>query len=139
MTKSASSTTRRNGAQATNSSSRTSNMPTFRGRDVVFVDPLDDKESYWWPAMIVPIPEIDPSMDCTVLNPGECLVKYFEDNKYSVVKFTELQPFIPTTIPFLEFESNAGQKFLKSGGVINALAYLESGKVKPAAATPEEA
>ncbi|KAF9977016.1 hypothetical protein BGZ73_007224 [Actinomortierella ambigua] len=130
MTKSASSTARRNGAQATNSSSRSATMPTFRGRDVVFVDPLDDKESYWWPAMIVPIPEIDPSMDCTVLNPGECLVKYFEDNKYSVVKFTELQPFIPTTIPFLEFESSAGQKFLKSGGVINALAYLESGKVK---------
>ncbi|KAG0250919.1 hypothetical protein DFQ27_009133 [Actinomortierella ambigua] len=130
MTKSASSAARRNGTQAANSSSRPGSMPTFRGRDVVFVDPLDDKESYWWPAMIVPIPEIDPSMDCTVLNPGECLVKYFEDNKYSVVKFTELQLFIPTTIPFLEFESNAGQKFLKSGGVINALAYLESGKVK---------
>ncbi|KAF9898189.1 hypothetical protein BX616_004372 [Lobosporangium transversale] len=104
--------------------------PVFRGRDVVFVDPLDDKESYWWPAMIVPVPEIDSSMDCTVLNPGECLVKYFEDNKYSVVPFTDLQPFVPTTIPFLEFELAAGQKFLKNGGVVNAMAYLESGKVK---------
>ncbi|KAF9354678.1 hypothetical protein BGX26_007487 [Mortierella sp. AD094] len=104
--------------------------PVFRGRDVVFVDPLDDKESYWWPAMIVPVPEIDSSMDCTVLNPGECLVKYFEDNKYSVVPFTDLQPFVPTTVPFLEFEEAAGQKFLKNGGVVNAMAYLESGKVK---------
>ncbi|KAF9112606.1 hypothetical protein BGX27_003100 [Mortierella sp. AM989] len=104
--------------------------PVFRGRDVVFVDPLDDKESYWWPAMIVPVPEIDSSMDCTVLNPGECLVKYFEDNKYSVVPFTDLQPFVPTTIPFLEFELAAGQKFLKNGGVVNAMAYLETRKVK---------
>ncbi|KAF9208461.1 hypothetical protein BGZ49_008749 [Haplosporangium sp. Z 27] len=104
--------------------------PVFRGRDVVFVDPLDEKESYWWPAMIVPVPEIDSSMDCTVLNPGECLVKYFEDNKYSVVPFTDLQPFVPTTIPFLEFELEAGQKFLKNGGVVNAMAYLDSGKVK---------
>ncbi|KAF9185461.1 hypothetical protein BGZ50_003054 [Haplosporangium sp. Z 11] len=69
-------------------------------------------------------------MDCKVLNPGECLVKYFEDNKYSVVQFTDLQQFVPTTIPFLEFELAAGQKFLKNGGVVNALSYLESGKVK---------
>ncbi|KAF9170054.1 hypothetical protein BGX21_007172 [Mortierella sp. AD011] len=82
------------------------------------------------PGPIVPVPEIDSSMDCTVLNPGECLVKYFEDNKYSVVPFTDLQPFVPTTIPFLEFELAAGQKFLKNGGVVNAMAYLESGKVK---------
>ncbi|KAG0062361.1 hypothetical protein BGZ90_003121, partial [Linnemannia elongata] len=80
--------------------------------------------------MIVPVPEIDSSMECTVLNPGECLVKYFEDNKYSVVPFSDLQHFKPTTIPFLEFELAAGQKFLKNGGVVNALSYLESGKVK---------
>ncbi|KAG0240277.1 hypothetical protein B0O80DRAFT_108168 [Mortierella sp. GBAus27b] len=104
--------------------------PVFRGRDVVFVDPLDEKESYWWPAMIVPVPEIDSTMECTVLNPGECLVKYFEDNKYSVVNFTDLQPFVPTTVPFLGFEEAAGQKFLKNDGVVNALAYLKSNKVK---------
>ncbi|KAG0328798.1 hypothetical protein BGZ99_004462 [Dissophora globulifera] len=126
MTRAASN--RKNGAGSATASSRPG--PVFKGRDVVFVDPLDDKESYWWPAMIVPVPEIDSSMDCTVLNPGECLVKYFEDNKYSVVPFTDLQPFVPTTIPFLEFELSAGQKFLKNGGVVNALAYLESGKVK---------
>ncbi|KAG0299692.1 hypothetical protein BGZ97_003583 [Linnemannia gamsii] len=80
--------------------------------------------------MIVPVPEIDSSMECTVLNPGECLVKYFEDNKYSVVPFSDLQHFKPTTIPFLEFELAAGQKFLKNGGVINAMSYIESGKVK---------
>ncbi|GJJ78130.1 hypothetical protein EMPS_10489 [Entomortierella parvispora] len=104
--------------------------PVFRGRDVVFVDPLDDKESYWWPAMIVPVAEIDSTMDCRILNPGECLVKYFEDNKYSVVPFADLQLFVPTTIPFLEFELAAGQKFLKNSGVLNAMSYLETGKVK---------
>ncbi|KAG9071889.1 hypothetical protein KI688_006108 [Linnemannia hyalina] len=81
-------------------------------------------------SLIVPVPEIDSSMECTVLNPGECLVKYFEDNKYSVVPFSDLQHFKPTTIPFLEFELAAGQKFLKNGGVVNALSYLDSGKVK---------
>ncbi|KAG0199992.1 hypothetical protein BGX28_006816 [Mortierella sp. GBA30] len=126
MTRAASN--RKNGTGSAAASSRPG--PVFRGRDVVFVDPLDDKESYWWPAMIVPVSEIDSSMDCIVLNPGECLVKYFEDNKYSVVPFTDLQPFVPTTIPFLEFELAAGQKFLKNGGVVNALAYLDSGKVK---------
>ncbi|KAF9922778.1 hypothetical protein FBU30_007103 [Linnemannia zychae] len=79
---------------------------------------------------IVPVPEIDSSMECTVLNPGECLVKYFEDNKYSVVPFTDLQHFKPTTIPYIEFELAAGQKFLKNSGVVNALSYIESGKVK---------
>ncbi|KAK3824598.1 MAG: hypothetical protein J3Q66DRAFT_395679 [Benniella sp.] len=118
---------RKQGAGGVASGSRP--PPVFKGRDVVFVDPLDEKESYWWPAMIVPVPEIDSSMDCTVLNPGECLVKYFEDNKYSVVPLTDIQPFIPTTIPFISFEENCPE-FRKSGGVVNALAYLESGKVK---------
>ncbi|KAI1320678.1 hypothetical protein EDD11_010212 [Mortierella claussenii] len=126
MTRAASN--RKNGVG--NAAASTRPGPVFKGRDVVFVDPLDDKESYWWPAMIVPVPEIDSSMDCTVLNPGECLVKYFEDNKYSVVPFTDLQPFVPTTIPFLEFELAAGQKFLKNGGVVNAMTYLDTGKVK---------
>ncbi|KAG0346178.1 hypothetical protein BG004_002263 [Podila humilis] len=80
--------------------------------------------------LIVPVPEIDSSMEIPTLNPGECLVKYFEDNTYSVVPMTDLQPFVPTTIPFLEYELAAGQKFLKNGGVVNALAYLETGKVK---------
>ncbi|KAF9581576.1 hypothetical protein BGW38_001358, partial [Lunasporangiospora selenospora] len=159
--------------------------PVFKGRDVVFVDPLGEmatrerggeseesdgpdeaagpfpiaqqidgtsgrvttsmpqepagpRSQYVQPARgaftgmgsIVPVPEIDSTMDCRILNPGECLVKYFEDNKYSVVPFTDLQPFVPKTIPFLEFELNAGQKFLKSGGVVNALAYLDTKKVK---------
>ncbi|KAG0355614.1 hypothetical protein BG005_005440 [Podila minutissima] len=119
-----------NSRKGTGNSSSTRAAPVFRGRDVVFVDPLDETMGYWWPAMIVPVPEIDSSMEIPSLNPGECLVKYFEDNTYSVVPMTDLQPFVPTTIPFLEYELAAGQKFLKNGGVVNALAYLETGKVK---------
>ncbi|KAG0010862.1 hypothetical protein BGZ82_003244, partial [Podila clonocystis] len=119
-----------NSRKGTGSSSSTRAAPVFRGRDVVFVDPLDETMGYWWPAMIVPVPEIDSSMEIPSLDPGECLVKYFEDNTYSVVPMTDLQPFVPTTIPFLEYELAAGQKFLKNGGVVNALAYLETGKVK---------
>ncbi|KAF9437561.1 hypothetical protein BGZ76_000216 [Entomortierella beljakovae] len=115
---------------STGSTVNTKTGPVFRGRDVVFVDPLDEKEIYWWPAMIVPVPEIDSSMGYSILEQGECLVKYFEDNKYSVVKFSELQHFIPTTIPYVQFEETAGQKFLKNGGVVNARAYLDTGKVK---------
>ncbi|CAB4494015.1 unnamed protein product [Rhizophagus irregularis] len=64
----------------------------FKGRDIVFVDPLDDKAEFWWPAMIVPNDEIDESMDVDGkleenLFAGKYLVRYFEDMTYSVVEY----------------------------------------------------
>ncbi|CAG8550080.1 10835_t:CDS:2 [Paraglomus brasilianum] len=52
----------------------------FRGRDLVFVNPLDKKLAFWWPAMVVPSDEVDESMTIESLGEKECIVKYFEDD-----------------------------------------------------------
>lgn len=51
---------------------------TVSGRTVVFVNPLDNREPSWWPAMVVPHREMDRSMP--VSSPGTYVVRYFEDN-----------------------------------------------------------
>ena len=47
-------------------------------RIVVFVDPGNDDEEYWRPAMVVPTVEWDETMGR--VKPGECIVRYFDDN-----------------------------------------------------------
>ncbi|KAJ2706046.1 hypothetical protein FB645_001909 [Coemansia sp. IMI 203386] len=98
----------------------------WRGRDVVFVDPLDSSAPYWWPAMIVPTDEIDASMGCASLGSGEYLVKYFEDFKYSTVNGSELRLFDTTKAPFTDFAANTPQ-FLKDKAIKSATSYLRSG------------
>ncbi|CAB4379279.1 unnamed protein product [Rhizophagus irregularis] len=97
----------------------------FKGRDIVFVDPLDDKAEFWWPAMIVPNDEIDESMDVDGkleenLLAGKFLVRYFEDMTYSVVEYKGLKHFIPDAEPFLTFK-NTCDKFSSHIGVRRAL------------------
>ncbi|RIA97913.1 hypothetical protein C1645_732041 [Glomus cerebriforme] len=97
----------------------------FKGRDIVFVDPLDDKAEFWWPAMIVPNDEIDESMDVDGkleenLLAGKFLVRYFEDMTYSVVEYKGLKHFIPDAEPFLTFK-NTCDEFPSHIGVRRAL------------------
>ncbi|CAI2179286.1 3567_t:CDS:2 [Funneliformis geosporum] len=97
----------------------------FKGRDIVFVDPLDDKAEFWWPAMIVPNNEIDESMDVDGkleenLLAGKFLVRYFEDMTYSVVEQRGLKHFIPDEEPYLSFKNNC-DKFSSHIGVRRAL------------------
>ncbi|KAJ1644572.1 hypothetical protein LPJ64_003767 [Coemansia asiatica] len=100
----------------------------WRGRDVVFVDPLDPSAPYWWPAMIVPTDEIDVSMGCMSLGLGEYLVKYFEDFKYSTVNGSELRLFDTTKAPFTDFATKTPH-FLKDKAIKSAMWYLRSGFV----------
>ncbi|KAJ1950072.1 hypothetical protein FBU59_000849 [Linderina macrospora] len=100
----------------------------WRGRDVVFVDPLDNTAEYWWPAMIVPTDEIDASMGCRALSTAEYLVKYFEDNKYSTVREQELRVFDTAQEPFTEFAANT-PGFMKDRAIKSALSYLKTGHV----------
>ncbi|CAG8533519.1 16336_t:CDS:2 [Funneliformis mosseae] len=97
----------------------------FKGRDIVFVDPLDDKAEFWWPAMIVPQNEIDESMDVDGkleenLLSGKFLVRYFEDMTYSVVEQKGLKHFIPDEEPYLTFKNNS-DKFSSHIGVRRAM------------------
>ncbi|KAL1917183.1 uncharacterized protein VTP21DRAFT_4839 [Calcarisporiella thermophila] len=107
----------------------------FKERDVVFVDPLDEHEKYWWPAIIVPEDEIDQSMGVLELKSGECLVKYFEDDKYSVVQFKDLRPFLPDSEPYRSFATRSSA-FAKSRGVRKAIEYLKTGKPSKSFAWP---
>ncbi|KAJ2780474.1 hypothetical protein GGI15_003531 [Coemansia interrupta] len=100
----------------------------WRGRDVVFVDPLDSTVPYWWPAMIVPTEEIDATMGCTGLGPSEYLVKYFEDFKYSTVNGSELRLFDTSQVPYTDFAAKSPQ-FLKDKAIKSALSYMRTGLV----------
>ncbi|KAJ2743361.1 hypothetical protein GGI20_003797 [Coemansia sp. BCRC 34301] len=100
----------------------------WRGRDVVFVDPLDSSVPYWWPAMIVPTDEVDATMGCTRLGAEEYLVKYFEDFKYSTVNGSELRIFDTSQSPFTEFAKKS-TSFLRDKAIKGALSYLKTGHV----------
>ncbi|KAJ2616518.1 hypothetical protein H4S08_000754 [Coemansia sp. RSA 1365] len=96
----------------------------WRGRDVVFVDPLDTSAPYWWPAMIVPTDEIDTTMGCTKLGNDEYLVKYFEDFRGS-----ELRVFSTSQRPFTDF-ADASPAFTKDKAIKSALSFLKTGHVQ---------
>nr|CAG8503619.1 3783_t:CDS:10 [Entrophospora candida] len=101
----------------------------FKGRDVVFVDPLDKNAGFWWPAMIVPNDELDESMDfdCDIdhlLLEGNFLVKYFEDMTYSVVEHKGLKHFMLGDEPYLTFVKKKG--FLDHIGVKRALKCIKN-------------
>ncbi|KAJ2520803.1 hypothetical protein H4217_001801 [Coemansia sp. RSA 1939] len=98
----------------------------WRGRDVVFVDPLDASAPFWWPAMVVPTDEIDATMGCSQLGENEYLVKYFEDNKYSTVRGSELRLFNTDQQPFTSFAASV-PGFLRDRAIKSALAYLRTG------------
>ncbi|OMH79975.1 hypothetical protein AX774_g6591 [Zancudomyces culisetae] len=95
-------------------------------RRAVFVDPLDKEAKYWWAAMIVPKNEIDSSMNCGDVGEGECVVRYFEDNKFSAVSYSELKVFNPKNEPFITFENKYGQEFLNDAGIQSALNYINT-------------
>ncbi|KAJ2157583.1 hypothetical protein GGF46_004401 [Coemansia sp. RSA 552] len=103
-------------------------LDRWRGRDVVFVDPLDASMPYWWPAMIVPTDEIDATMDCVQLGADEYLVKYFEDCAYSTVRGRDLRVFNTAQKPFTDFAA-ANPSFLKDKGIKGALSFLKTGHV----------
>jgi hypothetical protein len=50
-------------------------------RQVVFVDPDDDTQQYWWPAMLIPPTEYQrfEKQKITIPKENEILVCYFED------------------------------------------------------------
>ncbi|RKP26094.1 hypothetical protein SYNPS1DRAFT_28198 [Syncephalis pseudoplumigaleata] len=88
----------------------------FRGFELVFVDPLD----------VVPPEQIDKYMRLPYPGHDECLVRYFEDNKFSMVKMKDLVPFTLDAEPYLHFSRNFPE-FLEDSGVRRALRYMRTG------------
>ncbi|CAG8674954.1 1847_t:CDS:2 [Dentiscutata erythropus] len=103
----------------------------FKGRDIVFVDPLDLKAKFWWPAMIVPNDEIDETMDVDGkleihLLARKFLVRYFEDMTYSVVEAKGLRHFRKDGEPYQSFVKVEG--FSVHIGVRRALKCIQKGE-----------
>ncbi|CAG8472923.1 9358_t:CDS:2 [Scutellospora calospora] len=103
----------------------------FKGRDIVFVDPLDLKAKFWWPAMIVPNDEIDETMDVdgkleVHLLARKFLVRYFEDMTYSVVEAKGLRHFRIDGEPYQSFVKVEG--FSVHIGVRRALKCIQKGE-----------
>ncbi|CAG8476664.1 5582_t:CDS:2 [Gigaspora rosea] len=103
----------------------------FKGRDIVFVDPLDLKAKFWWPAMIVPNDEIDETMDVdgkleVHLLARKFLVRYFEDMTYSVVEAKGLRHFRIDGEPYQSFVKVDG--FSVHIGVRRALKCIQKGE-----------
>ncbi|OMJ28929.1 hypothetical protein AYI69_g1574 [Smittium culicis] len=102
---------------------------TWEHKQIVFVDPLDRNTKYWWAAMIVPKSEIDSSMNCEAVTENECVVRYFEDNKFSIVPYSDLAVFDLDKEPYIKFKESAGSELDLDSGIQLALEYLKSGKL----------
>ncbi|CAG8805889.1 28398_t:CDS:1, partial [Racocetra persica] len=115
----------------TRRSSTRQSKEEFKGRDIVFVDPLDLKAKFWWPAMIVPNDEIDETMDVdgkleVHLLARKFLVRYFEDMTYSVVEAKGLRHFRIDGEPYQSFVKVEG--FSVHIGVRRALKCIQKGE-----------
>ncbi|CAG8437073.1 10506_t:CDS:2 [Ambispora gerdemannii] len=107
---------------------KSSSNHAFVGREVVFVDPRDKTEKFWWPAMVVPHGEVDESMGFDELGPNEVIVKYFEDCTYSAVPLKEIKKFDIHTDPFLKYKQKYGTDFINHIGVLNAVKCIATGE-----------
>ncbi|TPX72247.1 hypothetical protein SpCBS45565_g00563 [Spizellomyces sp. 'palustris'] len=102
-------------------------VPDLDQVHAVFVYPDDAAYPYWWPAMVVPISEIDESMP-EVERPNQRIVSYFENHSFSAVDPQEIRLFIPDDEPFLTFSKIPG--FGNDKAVKKALRFIETGTCK---------
>ncbi|CAG8569203.1 6839_t:CDS:2 [Diversispora eburnea] len=116
---------------------RRNNDSKYFRRKVVFVDPDDPTAPHWWPAMVVPLKEIEifkQKMDSDVKYPskGENLVCYFEDGSFSIVAEQDLLPFDPNNKPYITYmEGPNSTIFQKDKAVALATLYFEKGIIPP--------
>eukprot|EP01137_Pigoraptor_chileana_P011701 Opistho-2@62996 len=96
-----------------------------RYRETVFVNPLDDDEPFWWPAMVVPVKELDSSMPRP--KDGHCVVRYFEDNSYSTADTSEMRLLSEDSGMFAECALRLGDEFTMNRSVQRAVRYLRTG------------
>ncbi|CAG8601592.1 9084_t:CDS:2 [Funneliformis mosseae] len=109
------------------------NEPKHLRRKVVFVDPDDPEAPHWWPALVVPLKEIEifkQRMDYDVQYPaeGENVVCYFEDGSFSIVPEKDQLPFDPKCDPYTKYmEGPNASSFQKDKAVTLATLYFEKG------------
>ncbi|GBC03832.1 hypothetical protein RclHR1_05350006 [Rhizophagus clarus] len=117
------------------SNNKRANEPKHLRRKVVFVDPDDPKAPHWWPALVVPLKEIEifkQRMDCDVQYPaeGENVVCYFEDGSFSNVSEKDQLPFDPKGPPYTTYmEGPNASIFQRDKAVALATQYYEKGVI----------
>lgn len=98
--------------------------------EIVFVDPQEPSEQFWWPGIIVPPHDYDhffKQMGDPIDVQDSILVCYFEDASYSAVNSTEIKPFSPEDPFFIDYFKS--KEFMKTKGAKILLKYLEENKI----------
>ncbi|XP_029166584.1 uncharacterized protein LOC114937325 [Nylanderia fulva] len=99
---------------------------------VVFVDPQEQNEKYWWIALIVKEEDYDlffKEMGERIPLDKEFLVCYFEDGSYSCVGESEIKSFDFNSEPYVLWSSD--KIFLRDKSYKLATSYLLDGKIPP--------
>lgn len=100
---------------------------TVRPFEVVFVNPDDPLEPFWWPGVIIPPELLDESIPTP--KEGELVVFYFEDGTYSITSISDVALFRIDQRPYIDFAKSRGVEFLMHPGVQRAIQFIETGKL----------
>ncbi|KAG0230335.1 Histone-lysine N-methyltransferase set9 [Actinomortierella wolfii] len=115
----------------------------------VFVDPQDGGSSpFWWPAITIPLHQMNSRMpslsrykakvsdgqDEEITDENECiddnvLVRYLEDNTYSVCTIEELKLFHPQLEPYTTYVAQFQESFLNHLAVVRGTRFVNEGWV----------
>ncbi|KAI9017510.1 hypothetical protein BC832DRAFT_33687 [Gaertneriomyces semiglobifer] len=92
-----------------------------------FVFPGEGRKfRFWWPAVVIPIAEIDETMPLRT-RPEQRIVCYFAGNSYGVVDVDDLRLFIPGEEPYTTFQKVP--RFSNDIAVKRAEKFFETGEV----------
>lgn len=98
---------------------------------VVFVDPQDEQSSrFWWIAVTVPRDQVDSTMPDIgrrkdgSIDPDLIIVRFLEDNKYSICNISGLKLFHPDQEPYKGYVSSFGREFMRTISVRRALGFI---------------
>eukprot|EP00051_Salpingoeca_urceolata_P001152 m.38942 g.38942 ORF g.38942 m.38942 type:complete len:879 (-) comp11223_c0_seq1:121-2757(-) len=103
--------------------------PTGRTHQVVLVDPCDAKARFWFPALVVPEPEVSRSMTSgeTFFPEKHMVVRFFQDRRYAIVERRLLRLLARGTNPFVSFLRIPA--FQSHTAVQHALRFIDTGEL----------
>ncbi|KAG0279781.1 hypothetical protein BGZ95_000243 [Linnemannia exigua] len=98
---------------------------------IVFVDPMDDSDEFWWPAVTVPLHQWDPAtMPDYSQDEDHVLVRFLEDCTYANCSIAGLMLFHKELEPYTSYVKR-GREFAKNAAMKRALALFEDDIMPP--------
>lgn len=99
---------------------------TEPGRDLIFIDPWDSLATFFWPAIIVPSHEIDPSTMIPIKDKKNYYIaRRLDTIQYQIVDKRGAYKFNPDSTTFTTLMEKDPQ-FLDRPGIREALCYFET-------------